>query len=142
MNMDISTLIILSLIGVTAGIASGYIGIGGGVIIIPALIYFLKLDQYQAQGVSLALMLPPIGILAFYSYYQNGTFNLIVEGTSQKNLLIYYALIMAVFFVVGGWLGAKLSFKSPIHIVQLIFGGVMFYASIKMIINGLQYYFK
>ncbi|MDG1238054.1 MAG: TSUP family transporter [Flavobacteriales bacterium] len=142
MNMDISTLIILSLIGVTAGIASGYIGIGGGVIIIPALIYFLKLDQYQAQGVSLALMLPPIGILAFYSYYQNGTFNLIVEGTSQKNLLIYYALIMAVFFVVGGWLGAKLSFKTPIHIVQLIFGGVMFYASIKMIINGLQYYFK
>ncbi|MDG1440298.1 MAG: TSUP family transporter [Flavobacteriales bacterium] len=140
--MDISTLIILSLIGVTAGIASGYIGIGGGVIIIPALIYFLKLDQYQAQGVSLALMLPPIGILAFYSYYQNGTFNLIVEGTSQKNLLIYYALIMAVFFVVGGWLGAKLSFKTPIHIVQLIFGGVMFYASIKMIINGLQYYFK
>jgi len=142
MNMDISTLIILSLIGVTAGIASGYIGIGGGVIIIPALIYFLKLDQYQAQGVSLALMLPPIGILAFYSYYQNGTFNLIVEGTSQKNLLIYYALIMAVFFVVGGWLGAKLSFNTPIHIVQLIFGGVMFYASIKMIINGLQYYFK
>ncbi|MDA9809912.1 sulfite exporter TauE/SafE family protein [Flavobacteriales bacterium] len=142
MSMDISTLIILSLIGVTAGIASGYIGIGGGVIIIPALIYFLKLDQYQAQGVSLALMLPPIGILAFYSYYQNGTFNLIVEGTSQKNLLIYYALIMAVFFVVGGWLGAKLSFKTPIHIVQLIFGGVMFYASIKMIINGLQYYFK
>lgn len=140
--MDISTLIILSLIGVTAGIASGYIGIGGGVIIIPALIYFLKLDQYQAQGVSLALMLPPIGILAFYSYYQNGTFNLIVEGTNQKNLLIYYALIMAVFFVVGGWLGAKLSFKTPIHIVQLIFGGVMFYASIKMIINGLQYYFK
>lgn len=140
--MDISTLIILSLIGVTAGIASGYIGIGGGVIIIPALIYFLKLDQYQAQGVSLALMLPPIGILAFYNYYQNGTFNLIVEGTSQKNLLIYYALIMAVFFVVGGWLGAKLSFKTPIHIVQLIFGGVMFYASIKMIINGLQYYFK
>ena len=140
--MDISTLIILSLIGVTAGIASGYIGIGGGVIIIPALIYFLKLDQYQAQGVSLALMLPPIGILAFYSYYQNGTFNLIVEGTSQKNLLIYYALIMAVFFVVGGWLGAKLSFKTPIHIVQLIFGGVMFYVSIKMIINGLQYYFK
>jgi uncharacterized membrane protein YfcA len=142
MSMDISTLIILSLIGVTAGIASGYIGIGGGVIIIPALIYFLKLDQYQAQGVSLALMLPPIGILAFYSYYQNGTFNLIVEGASQKNLLIYYALIMAVFFVVGGWLGAKLSFKTPIHIVQLIFGGVMFYASIKMIINGLQYYFK
>ena len=63
--MDLTTFISLSLIGLAAGIASGYIGIGGGIIIIPALIYFLKLDQYQAQGVSLALMLPPIGILAF-----------------------------------------------------------------------------
>ena len=77
--MDITTLITLALIGIVAGIASGYIGIGGGIIIIPALIYFLKLDQYQAQGITLALMLPPIGVLAFYNYYQNGTFNLIVE---------------------------------------------------------------
>ena len=53
--MDITTLITLALIGIVAGIASGYIGIGGGIIIIPALIYFLKLDQYQAQGISLAL---------------------------------------------------------------------------------------
>ena len=63
--MDVTTLISLALIGVISGIASGYIGIGGGIIIIPALIYFLKLDQYQAQGVSLALMLPPIGIFSF-----------------------------------------------------------------------------
>jgi uncharacterized membrane protein YfcA len=67
--MDGSTFLILLLIGLFAGIASGFVGIGGGIIIIPCLIYFLKLDQYQAQGVSLALMLPPIGILAFYSYY-------------------------------------------------------------------------
>ena len=59
--MDLTTFITLSLIGLAAGIASGYIGIGGGIIIIPALIYFLKLDQYQAQ-VSLALMLPPRNI--------------------------------------------------------------------------------
>ena len=140
--MDVSTFITLLLIGLTAGIASGYIGIGGGIIIIPALIYFLKLDQYQAQGVSLALMLPPIGILAFYSYFQAGAFNLVIEGIDHKNLLIYYALVMAFFFVFGWWIGAKFAFKTPIHIVQLLFGLFMLYASIKMIINGVQYYIK
>ena len=140
--MDVSTFITLLLIGLTAGIASGYIGIGGGIIIIPALIYFLKLDQYQAQGVSLALMLPPIGILAFYSYFQAGAFNLVIQGVDHKNLLIYYALVMAFFFVFGGWIGAKLAFKTPIHIVQLLFGLFMLYASVKMIINGDQYYIK
>ena len=140
--MDITTFITLSLIGLTAGLASGYIGIGGGIIIIPALVYFLNLDQYQAQGISLALMLPPIGILAFYSYYQTGTFNIVENNITYKNLLIYYALIMAVFFVMGGWIGAKLSFKTPIHLVKLIFGIFMLYASIKLIINGIQQYLK
>ena len=135
--MDITTFITLSLIGLTAGIASGYIGIGGGIIIIPALVYFLNLDQYQAQGVSLALMLPPIGILAFYSYYQTGTFNVVENDITYKNLLIYYALIMALFFIMGGWIGAKLSFKTPIHLVKLVFGAFMFYASVKLIMNGI-----
>ena len=140
--MDITTFITLSLIGLTAGIASGYIGIGGGIIIIPALVYFLNLDQYQAQGVSLALMLPPIGILAFYSYYQTGTFNVIENDITYKNLLIYYALIMALFFIMGGWIGSKLSFKTPIHLVKLVFGAFMFYASVKLIMNGIQHYLK
>ena len=131
--MDLSTFITLSLIGLTAGIASGYVGIGGGIIIIPCLIYFLKLDQYQAQGISLALMLPPIGIMAFYSYYKSGHI---------VNTHIYYAGLMALFFVGGGWLGSKLSFKTPVHIVKLVFGGVMLYAAIKMIINGLNHYMK
>ena len=140
--MDITTFITLSLIGLTAGIASGYIGIGGGIIIIPALVYFLNLDQYQAQGVSLALMLPPIGILAFYSYYQTGTFNVIENDITYKNLLIYYALIMALFFIMGGWIGAKLSFETPIHLVKLVFGAFMFYASVKLIMSGIQHYLK
>ena len=140
--MDITTFISLSLIGLTAGIASGYIGIGGGIIIIPALVYFLNLDQYQAQGVSLALMLPPIGILAFYSYYQTGTFDVVENDITHKNLLIYYALIMALFFIMGGWIGSKLSFKTPIHLVKLVFGAFMFYASVKLIMNGIQHYLK
>ena len=79
--MDSQTLIILIFIGLTAGIASGFIGIGGGIVIIPALIYFLGLTQFEAQGVSLTLMLPPIGVLAFYNYYQ--------QGHLSKQLIIF-----------------------------------------------------
>ena len=62
--MELSTLLILLAIGIIAGIASGFVGIGGGLIIVPALVYFIGLDQHTAQGTSLAMMLPPIGIMA------------------------------------------------------------------------------
>ena len=140
--MEITTFITLLFIGLFAGIASGYVGIGGGIIIIPSLIYFLGLGQHQAQGVSLALMLPPIGVLAFYKYYQSGSFNLEIEGQIIENKLLIYALIMAIFFVIGGWLGAKWSLKTPVHIVKLIFGSFMLYASIKMILSGINHYLK
>ena len=140
--MEIITFITLLFIGLFAGIASGYVGIGGGIIIIPSLIYFLGLGQHQAQGVSLALMLPPIGVLAFYKYYQSGSFNLEIEGQIIENKLLIYALIMAVFFVIGGWLGAKWSLKTPVHVVKLVFGSFMLYASIKMILSGINHYLK
>ena len=140
--MEITTFVTLLFIGLFAGIASGYVGIGGGIIIIPSLIYFLGLGQHQAQGVSLALMLPPIGVLAFYKYYQSGSFNLEIEGQIIENKLLIYALIMAVFFVIGGWLGAKWSLKTPVHVVKLVFGSFMLYASIKMILSGINHYLK
>ena len=140
--MEITTFFTLLFIGLFAGIASGYVGIGGGIIIIPSLIYFLGLGQHQAQGVSLALMLPPIGVLAFYKYFQSGSFNLEIEGQIVENKLLIYALIMAVFFVIGGWLGAKWSLKTPVHIVKLVFGSFMLYASIKMILSGINHYLK
>ena len=127
--MDSQTLITLILIGLTAGIASGFIGIGGGIVIIPALIYFLGLSQFEAQGVSLTLMLPPIGILAFYNYYQ--------QGHLSKELIIF-ALVMGIAFVVGGFIGSKISLKTPIHWVKIIFGSAMFYVSIKMIVSGFK----
>ena len=127
--MDSQTLITLILIGLTAGIASGFIGIGGGIVIIPALIYFLGLSQFEAQGVSLTLMLPPIGILAFYNYYQ--------QGHLSKQLIIF-ALIMGTAFIVGGFIGSKVSLKTPIHWVKIIFGSTMFYVSIKMIVSGFK----
>ena len=107
--MDFQTLITLVLIGLAAGIASGFIGIGGGIVIIPALIYFLGLTQFQAQGVSLTLMLPPIGVLAFYNYYQ--------EGHLSKPLIIY-ALIMGGAFIIGGFIGSKASLKSIAQIYR------------------------
>lgn len=127
--MDSQALITLILIGLTAGIASGFIGIGGGIVIIPALIYFLGLSQFEAQGVSLTLMLPPIGILAFYNYYQ--------QGHLSKELIVF-ALVMGIAFVVGGFIGSKISLKTPIHWVKIIFGSAMFYVSIKMIVSGFK----
>ena len=127
--MDSQTLITLILIGLTAGIASGFIGIGGGIVIIPALIYFLGLSQFEAQGVSLTLMLPPIGILAFYNYYQ--------QGHLSKELIIF-ALVMGAAFILGGFIGSKVSLKTPIHWVKIIFGSAMFYVSIKMIVSGFK----
>ena len=99
--MELSTLFILLAIGVLAGIASGFVGIGGGLIIVPALIYFLDLDQHTAQGTSLALMLPPIGILAAMQYH------------SEEHVEWTYSAIIAVTFILGAWLGSKWSLKLP-----------------------------
>ena len=75
-KMDFSVILILVAIGITAGILSGFVGVGGGVVIVPCLIYFLGMTQFQAQGTSLTLMLPPIGILAFMNYYKAGNVDL------------------------------------------------------------------
>ena len=70
--MDLTSLLTLLLIGVAAGVLSGFIGIGGGLLIVPALMYFMGLSQMAAQGTSLALMLPPIGALAVMNYWKAG----------------------------------------------------------------------
>lgn len=125
--MEISTLLILMGIGLFAGILSGFVGVGGGIVVVPALIYFMGYNQFQAQGMSLTLMLPPVGIMAFYNYYQKGHID---------KVSITYASIMALLFVAGGYLGSKLALKIPVNIVKLIFGLIMLYVSIRMIISG------
>ena len=126
--MDIQTVVYLVLIGVTAGVLSGFIGIGGGIIIVPGLIYLVGLTQLQAQGTSLALMLPPIGILAFMHYYKEGNVDLRVAG------------VVAATFVVGGYFGAKLAHKVDENLVKIIFGVIMMLIAIKLIYNGLKIY--
>ncbi len=119
--MDLTTFLVLMTIGLLAGVASGFIGIGGGIVIVPMLIFFLGLTQHEAQGTSLALMLPPIGILACYNYYKTG------------NLNITYAIVIAIFFVAGGYFGSKLSLRLSPEVVKFSFGLLMLYAAGRML---------
>lgn len=105
---------------------SGFIGIGGGVVMVPALVYIMGLTQHEAQGTSLILMLPPIGILAVMNYYKAGQVN------------IWYGVIIALAFVVGGYFGSKIALKMSPAKVKLIFGILMLYISFKMIYSGLK----
>ncbi len=121
--MTVSELGILICIGLVAGLLSGFVGIGGGLVIVPALVYFLGMPQHAAQGTSLVMMLPPIGILACYNYYQSG------------NLNWKYGLALAVIFVVGAYFGSKMSLKLPANVVKKVFGVIMLLASLKMIFS-------
>ncbi|MCP4132254.1 MAG: sulfite exporter TauE/SafE family protein [bacterium] len=115
--------IIALAIGLCAGMLSGFIGIGGGIVIIPALAFFFKFTQQEAQGTTLAAMVPPIGLLAAYVYYQNGYVNLSVAG------------LVALGFVLGGFLGAKVVMHLDEALLRRIFGVLLFIISIKMIIG-------
>jgi uncharacterized membrane protein YfcA len=119
--MDLSTFLILMVIGLLAGTVSGFIGVGGGIVVVPMLIFFLGLTQHQAQGTSLALMLPPIGVLAAYNYYKTG------------NLNVGYAIVIAMFFVLGGYVGSKLSLRLSPSVVKFVFGLLLLYVSARMI---------
>ena len=121
--MDITTCIILIVIGLLAGILSGLVGVGGGILMIPLLIIFLGLTQHQAQGTALIAMLPPIGILAAMNYYK--------EGFVKWE----YAAVMALTFVVGGYFGSKLSINLPDQTVRRMFGVIMLIGAIKLIFS-------
>lgn len=109
------------LLGLTAGIISGLIGVGGGIIIIPALIFLFGFSQHQAQGTTLALLVPPIGLLAAWTYYQHGYVDLKVAG-----------LICAGFFL-GGLFGAKMAVGLSNTVLERVFGIALLLISLKMI---------
>jgi uncharacterized protein len=111
----------LLLLGVISGMLSGLIGIGGGVIIVPALVFLFGFAQPQAQGTTIALLVPPIGLLAAWSYYKHGYVNLPV------------ALLIAAGFIIGSILGAKFAIQIPTKMLGRIFGVVILFVAVKMI---------
>src|SRR3954468_2156170 len=114
-TMSTQIVIILSLIGLIAGMLSGLVGVGGGIIIVPALIFFLGFSQFEAQGTSLGLLLLPVGILAVLNFYKAGYIDLRVVA------------IMCLAFVAGGYLGSKLALSLPQQTVKKIFAIILFY---------------
>lgn len=123
MNMSTSMLLLLIVIGIITGAMAGMLGIGGAIIMIPALVFFMGFSQQMAQGTSLAVMLPPIGILAAYNYYKAGQVN------------IKYALILAACFLVGSYFGSKLALNIPQAALKKIFGVLLLLVAARMLIG-------
>ncbi len=110
------------ILGVVAGTLSGMLGIGGGIILIPALVFIFGLTQHQAQGTTLALMIPPIGLLAALRYYQSGNVKLGMAG------------FICLGFFVGGFIGANLvqDFSEPL--LRKGFALFLLFVSLRMLI--------
>src|SRR5690349_23797821 len=108
--MGITSTLVLAAIGVAAGVLSGLFGIGGGVVIMPALIYFAGFDQHRATGTSLAILLPPIGLGAALEYYRNGAVD------------VRAAVIVAATIFVAAWLTSIDANRVPGAYLRLGFG--------------------
>ena len=121
--METSTLVTIMIIGVVAGVFSGFVGLGGGMIVVPALVFFLGFSQHSAQGTSLAMMLPPIGILAVYNYHRAG------------HLDIKVALILAASFIIGSYFGSKYAIALPADTVKKVFGVAIILIGIKFLLG-------
>ena len=121
--MNLTTIIILVIIGLMAGVFGGMFGVGGAIIMVPALVYFLGVDQHTAQGTSVAIMLPPIGLFAAYNYYKAGQVN------------IWYAVIIAIAFLAGGYFGSKIALALPENLMKKIFGILLLLVALRIIFS-------
>ncbi len=119
--MNTTVLISLVLIGLLAGFFSGTLGIGGSVVMIPLMILWLNFSQHEAQGTSLAVLAVPVTLLAAVNYYNEGHVNW------------KYAAIIAITFIIGGYLGSKLAISFNQALLKKVFGGVLLLVAIKMI---------
>lgn len=119
--MTTTTIIILVLIGLIAGMLSGLIGIGGGVIIVPCLVYFLAFTQKDAQGTSLGLLMLPVGVLGVMQYYKMGHVDYKLIG------------ILAIGFVLGSFLGSKLALTISDGNLKKIFAVIMILIACKIL---------
>ena len=122
-KMNTTEILILLAAGLAAGVLSGMVGVGGGIIIVPVLVYFLGFTQHEAQGTSLFMLLLPTGVFAVMNYYKSGYVDWKV------------GLIMASTFVLGGFLGSKISIALDQNMVKRIFAVFMVLIGLKMLFN-------
>jgi len=122
MKMTLTTILVLIIIGLAAGILSGMVGVGGGIIMVPLFVLFLGLTQHNAQGLSLAVMLPPVTFLAVYNYQKAG------GGIDWR-----VALIVSLLFVIGGFIGSKIALQIDQRMLKKVFGFLMLFVAIKLI---------
>jgi uncharacterized membrane protein YfcA len=118
-----NTVLILVVIGLAAGLLSGFVGIGGGVVMVPALVWLLGYSQHQAQGTSLGVLVLPVVLLAAWNYHK-------VHPIDLKAVAV-----IAVAFVVGGFMGSKMALALPAETVKKVFGIVMLAVAIKFILG-------
>jgi len=119
--MTTTTILILIILGLVTGILSGLVGVGGGIIMVPAMVLILGFTQKQAQGTSLGIMLLPVGILAVIQYYKQGYIN------------FNTVFIISAAFVVGGFLGSKLALNLSDDKMKKVFAIVLLLVSLKML---------
>ncbi len=108
-------------LGLIGGCLAGLLGIGGAILVVPALVYLFGFEQKMAQGTTLAMLIPPVGLLAAWQYYQTGNMNLRV------------AAILCVGMFVGGFFGGYIANHVSNEVLRKIFGGALLLISIRMI---------
>lgn len=119
--MTLTVIIIVIIIGLVAGMLGGMVGIGGGLVIVPALMYFLAFSQHQAQGTSLGLLVLPVAILAVLNYYKSGYVDFRIVG------------LLAIGFVAGSYFGSKMALSVPQLTLKRIFAIFMILIALKML---------
>ncbi|HNX51448.1 MAG TPA: sulfite exporter TauE/SafE family protein [Thermoanaerobaculaceae bacterium] len=118
------SVLILAAIGLIGGVFAGFFGVGGGIVIVPALIYWAGFSQHKATGTSLAVLLPPIGLAAAIEYYRHG------------NVDIRAAVVLAVTMFAGSWFGAYFANRVPGPQLRLAFGVFVFGLGIYLIFGA------
>lgn len=124
--METQELITVVLIGLGAGILSGLVGIGGGIVMVPAMVFFLSYTQHQAQGTSLAVLTLPVVLLAAINYYLDGK-------KSGAPIDLRVVAILSVGFVIGAYAGSKWALRIDKDLLKKLFGILLLYTSIKML---------
>jgi len=115
------TLLLLA-IGLVAGIAAGMFGIGGGLIIVPALLFLVKVKELEAIGTSLAALIPPVGLLGAAEYYRNGYIN------------VKFALLLAAGLFVGAYFGARIIISLPPAVIRRVYGAFLLAIAARMLL--------